>query len=164
TLIEALAKRGHAVQAEAGRAIIREQQAAGGEGLPWKNSALFGELMLAADLRSHDEARRREGLVFFDRGLPDIVGYLTLCGLPVPRQLEEAAERLRYRRLVFIAPPWPAIFEQDEERRQDFAEAQRTHAVMARTYARYGYDLVALPQASVEARADFVLQRVGAGN
>lgn len=160
TLIAALAERGHAVRPEAGRAIIREQQAIDGEGLPWKDRALFAELMQAADLRGHDEARRQNGLVFFDRGLPDIVGYLTLCGLPVPQDLESAARRFRYRRTVFIAPPWPAIFGQDEERKQDFAEAVRTYEVMARTYPRYGYDLVELPQASIETRVDFVLKRL----
>lgn len=161
TLIEALAKRGHAVRPEAGRAIIRDQQAIGGEGLPWKNRALFAELMLAADLRSYDEARRLDGEVFFDRGLPDIAGYLTLCGLPVPPHVEAASRRFRYRRTVFIAPPWPDIFGQDAERKQDFTEAERTCAVMARTYPRYGYDLVELPLASVESRLDFILQRLG---
>ncbi len=162
TLIEALAKRGHAVRPEAGRAVIRDQQAIGGEGLPWKNRALFAELMLAADLRGYDEARGLGELAFFDRGLPDIVGYLTLCGLPVPRHAEVAAERFRYRKTVFIAPPWRAIFGQDAERRQDFAEAERTYEAMARTYPRYGYELVELPQGSVETRVDFILGRLGA--
>lgn len=161
SLIEALARRGYAVQPEAGRAIIREQQATGGEGLPWKDRALFAELMLAADLRSYDAARRQAGPVFFDRGLPDIVGYLILCGLPVPAQVESAAQRARYCRTVFIAPPWPAIFGQDAERKQDFAEAERTYEVMARTYPRFGYDLVVLPQVNLESRVDFILRRIG---
>ncbi|QEL21276.1 AAA family ATPase [Bosea sp. F3-2] len=164
TLIEALAKRGFAVQPEAGRAIIRDQQAIGGEGLPWKNRALFAELMLAADLRSYHEACGQAEFAFFDRGLPDIVGYLALCGLPVPPHAEAAAERFRYRRTVFIAPPWPAIFGQDAERKQDFAEAERTYEAMARTYPRYGYDLVELPQESVENRVDFILKRLGAAS
>ena len=162
TLIEALAGLGHATRPEAGRAIIREQQAIGGEGLPWKDRAAFAGLMLAADLRSHDEARRQAGLVFFDRGLPDIAGYLALCGLPVPEPVEEAAQRFRYRSTVFIAPPWRDIFGQDAERRQDFAEAERTCEAMARTYPRFGYDLVELPCDSVEARIDFMLKRLGA--
>jgi len=162
TLIEALAGHGYAVQPEAGRAIIREQQAIGGKGLPWADRARFAELMLAADLRSHAAALAGEGQVFFDRGLPDILGYLALCGLPVPQQAEEAAWRLRYRRTVFIAPPWPAIFGQDAERKQDFAEAERTYAALAATYPRYGYELVELPRASVEERLAFVLRHVAA--
>jgi predicted ATPase len=46
-------------------------------------------------------------------------------------------------------------------RRQDFAEAVRTHAQMAQVYAEFGYDLVELPRASVAARLRFVLAALG---
>jgi predicted ATPase len=157
SLIEALAAQGHAVRPEAGRAIIRDQQASGGTGLPWLDPAQFAALMLAADLRGHAEALARAADVFFDRGIPDIPGYLTLCALPIPEAVDRAARDLRYRRTVFIAPPWREIFTQDAERKQDFAEAERTHAAMATIYPRYGYVLVELPRASVAERAAFVL-------
>lgn len=157
SLIEALAAEGHAVRPEAGRTIIQDQQAIGGRGLPWADPVLFAELMLAADLRGHAEALARRESVFFDRGLPDIAGYLTLCGLPIPGHVARAAQELRYRRTVFIAPPWREIFTQDAERKQDFTEAERTHAVMAETYPRYGYELVELPHASVAERVAFIL-------
>jgi predicted ATPase len=164
SLIEALAGRGHAVRPEAGRAIIRDQQIIGGRGLPWADPALFAELMLAADLRSHAEAFAGRERVFFDRGVPDIAGYLALCGLPIPDHVERAAWQLRYRRTVFIAPPWRDIFTQDAERKQDFTEAERTHAIMAETYPRYGYELIELPRASVAERVAFILGHGHAGN
>ena len=160
SLIEALAASGQAVRPEAGRAIIRDQQMIGGRGLPSVDPALFAELMLAADLRGHAEARAGRGNVFFDRGLPDIAGYLALCGLPIPDHVARAAQQLRYRRTVFIAPPWREIFTQDTERKQDFAEAERTYAAMAATYPRYGYALVELPRVSVAERVSFVLDRL----
>lgn len=164
SLIEALAASGHAVRPEAGRAIIRDQQVIDGRGLPWVDPALFAELMLAADLRSHAEALAGRGRVLFDRGLPDIAGYLSLCGLPVPAHVERAARRLRYRRTVFIAPPWRDIFTQDAERKQDFDEAERTHAAMTETYPRYGYALVELPRKSVAERVSFVLDHLPAAD
>ncbi|WP_293807928.1 AAA family ATPase [uncultured Bosea sp.] len=157
SLIEALAAAGHKVRPEAGRAVIREQQALGGKGLPWVDPGRFAALMLAEDLRSHAEALAGRDVFFFDRGLPDIAGYLTLCGLPIPDPVERAARQLRYRRTVFIAPPWREIFTQDAERKQDFAEAERTYATMAETYPRYGYTLVELPRASLAERVAFVL-------
>lgn len=157
SLIEALAAAGHAVAPEAGRAIIRDQQAVDGRGLPWVDPGLFAELMLAADLRNHAEALAGGRNVVFDRGLPDIAGYLLLCGLPIPGHVERAAQLRRYRRAVYIAPPWQDIFTRDAQRKQDFAEAQRTYAAMAETYPRYGYELVELPRASVAERVAFVL-------
>lgn len=88
--------------------------------------------------------------------VPDVLGYLLLCGLPVPRDVSVAARMMRYHRRVFIAPPWPEIFAQDNERRQDLDEAERTHRTMLDTYSRLGYELVTLPQVDVGRRGDFV--------
>ena len=157
TLLEALATAGHATSPEAGRAIIRRQQAIDGEALPWKDRALFAELMLDRELEAHARAESADGPVFFDRGVPDVVGYLSLCGLPVPAHMERAAQDIRYDRRVFIAPVWPEIFGQDAERKQDLDEARRTFDAMAETYPRFGYELIELPRAPVAERLDFVL-------
>jgi predicted ATPase len=162
TLLAALAQQGFPVSQEAGRAVIRQQQAIGGEALPWKDPAAFAELMLSGELRNHEIARETTGPFFFDRGLPDIAGYLRLCGLPVPAPVEEAIARFRYNRHVFIAPPWREIYATDAERHQDWQEAVRTFDAMREAYGRYGYELVSLPLASIGERADFMLDRVAA--
>ncbi len=156
TLIEALAATGLAAMPEAGRAIIRDQMAIDGSALPWADRAAFAEAMLHRELRSWHEAARLPGPVLFDRGLPDVLGYLALCGLPIPPHARRAAERFRYRRTVFIAPPWPEIFTRDAERRQDPAEAEATHAAMVAAYTALGYALIPLPLAPVAARVAFV--------
>ena len=160
SLIDALERRGFPRAFEAGRAIIRGQVEVGGTALPWADREAYARLMLLEDSRIHAGAQVLSGPVFFDRGVPDIVGYLRLCGLPIPEDLAAAALALSYDPLVFSAPPWPEIFVNDAERKQDFAEAVRTHTVMAQVYAELGYTLVELPRASVEDRVDFVLERV----
>jgi predicted ATPase len=164
TLIDALAAAGHACSGEAGRGIIRDQVAIGGAALPWDDRRMFAETMLCWDMRSHREARARRGTVFFDRGVPDVMGYLRLVGEAVPAHVTRATELFRYNATVFVAPPWPAIFTQDSERRQDFDEAVRTYEVLAATYRDCGYSLVELPRADVAQRAAFVLAAIGAGS
>ncbi|MGQ4273161.1 AAA family ATPase [Terrihabitans sp. B22-R8] len=162
TLIEALRSIGHAATEEAGRGIIRHQSAIGGQALPWHDRVAFAELMLSWEMRSHEAAHLQSGPVFFDRGAPDVVGYLRLSGLPVPEHAERAALAFRYNRRVFVAPPWEAIFVQDTERRQDFAEAVLTYETMRKTYQGYGYEIVELPIAQLAERVAFVLAEVGA--
>jgi len=157
TLIEALRARGFATTDEAGRGVIREEAEAGGDALPWLDRERFAERMFEWELRSYREAERSNGPVFFDRGLPDTIGYLRLEGLEVPSWMEEEAWRLRYNDRVFIAPPWPEIYGRDEERRQSWDVAVRTYEVMVETYGDFGYSLVELPKIGVEARADFVI-------
>jgi predicted ATPase len=161
TLIEALRQAGFATSVEAGRGIIRDQIAIGGPALPWRDQALFAELMLSWELRSYQGAIEQKGPVFFDRGVPDTLGYLRLSGLAVPQHVSAAADRFRYNSRVFIAPPWPEIFAQDEERKQTLDEAERTYHALVGVYTELGYELVPLPLAPVEARLRFVLAEAG---
>jgi predicted ATPase len=141
---------------EAGRAIIQEELAAGGSALPWQNPLAFAEKMLERDIAAWKAAERLDGPVIFDRGIPDVVGYLQWSGLPVPPHLAQAAADRRYSRRVFLAPPWPKIFTQDAERKQTLAEAEATCRVMREVYAGLGYELVELPLVPIAERAAFV--------
>ncbi|MDP0928631.1 AAA family ATPase [Paracoccus onubensis] len=163
SLIDALSRRGFPSMPEAGRAIIKDQVEIGGTFLPWADRSMYAELMLVWELRSYHEARALDGPVLMDRGIPDVIGYLTLCGLPVPGHIETAASHYPYNRRVFIAPYWDAIFTQDTERKQDRQEAEATGRMMAVTYARLGYQLIELPLAGVEERADFMVDHLYGG-
>ena len=156
TLINALAARGLTVMPEGARAIIQQQVATGGTALPWSNRLAFAELMLEWDVRAYQAALELDGPVIFDRGIPDALGYLELCGLPVPPHFEEAAQKHRYPRRVVVAPLWEAIFTQDRERKQSLEEARATYPAMVDIYSRLGYELLPLPLATVEERVAIV--------
>lgn len=162
SLINAMIRRGFRTMPEAGRAIIQDQVRIGGPALPWADRAIFAELMLGWELRSYHEALASDAPVLMDRGIPDIVGYLTLCGLPVPAHMEAAAKIHHYNKRVFLAPYWDAIFAQDAERKQTRQEAEATGSVMAETYTRLGYQIVELPLAGIEQRADFMADNLRA--
>ena len=99
SLIDAMTRRGFRTMPEAGRAIIQDQVRIGGPALPWADRAIFAELMLGWELRSYHEALASDAPVLMDRGIPDVVGYLTLCGLPVPAHIEAAAKIHPYKGL-----------------------------------------------------------------
>jgi predicted ATPase len=162
SLVDALGAAGFRRSVEVGRAIIQDQVATGGRALPWDDRLLFAELMLSWELRSWREAQLEPGIAIFDRGVPDILGYLRLIGEAPPRHVVEAAEAFRYNARVFIAPPWREIFTQDTERKQDFAEAVRTHEALARAYVDCGYELVELPRVPVAERVAFVTDEIAA--
>ena len=160
SLIDALAADGVQVMPEAGRAIIQDQVAIGGSALPWLDREAFAAQMLGWEMRSYRAAAGLSGPVFFDRGIPDIVGYFRVCGLPVPPHVLRAAELHPYDRKVFIAPHWPEIYAQDAERRQTSDEAEATHHAMMEVYSQLGYELVPLPLAPVAERVRFVRKQV----
>ncbi len=147
---------------EAGRAVIQEELAAGGSALPWKDPLAFAEKMLERDIATWEAAQRLEGPAIFDRGIPDVMGYLQWSGLSIPPHLAQAATTWRYNRRVFIAPAWPEIFTQDAERKQTLVEAEATCHVMREVYAGLGYELVDLPLISIMDRAAFVRAAISA--
>lgn len=158
TLLAALRARGHAVVEEPGRRIVAQQTQSRGRALPWIDMPAF--LRRAMALAEADLARMagHEGWVFFDRGLIDAAAGLEReAGIPLSRSL---GTRRPYRRMVFLAPPWPEIYRHDPERRHGFDAAVAEHRHLARVYPALGYDVAPLPRADVQARADFVLEQL----
>jgi predicted ATPase len=160
SLLNALAKQGIPCMPEAGRAIIQDQMAIGGNALPWCDKSAFAELMLCWEMRSYREAQQFQGPVLFDRGIPDVMGYLMLCQLPVPAHVEKAAYSFQYNQQVFLAPPWAEIYTTDKERKQSEAEAIATYNTLVTVYAKLGYRTIRLPLTTVEERVQFVLNNI----
>lgn len=158
TLIGELQRRGYACMREAAREIIREQVAGGGDALPWGNVREYAALMLGRSVDDYRAALQAGEFCFFDRGIPDTLGYARLTGLPLEREWEDAGRLFRYRKTVFVLPPWEEIYRPDTERRQDYAEAVETYRCLKREYRRWGYRPVEVPRLPVDLRADFVLR------
>lgn len=160
TLVDALARRGFATVAEAGRDILRQQAAIGGTAVHRRDSAAYCELMLSRGITDYEREADGDGPVFFDRGIAELTGYCRLVGMPVPAHVRRAGEIYRYNATVFLAPPWRAIYRQDDLRSQDWPEAVRTFELVRDAYQEASYRTVELPQAPVSQRAAFVLALV----
>jgi predicted ATPase len=158
TLIAELVRRGHRARPESARRILKEQALFGGRANGPTDMTLFAETIMAWEVRAWVDEQACKGLVFFDRAVPEAAAML---GLPPPDHFARAAERFRFARRVFIAPPWREIYVQDEERKQTWDEALATDAACRAAYAHFGYELVELPRADVAARADFVETHCG---
>lgn len=160
TLINALADYGLMTMRESGRQIIQNQISTQGNALPWSDPAAFARLMFQQEISQYEWAAQCNKIVVFDRGIPDVAGYLNLMQLPVPDYLEQAVQQYRYNRYVFVAPPWPEIFEQDEERKQTLTQAIETYHMMMQTYADYGYTPILLPLVPVAERVIFMIDQL----
>ncbi|MGB3810055.1 MAG: AAA family ATPase [Parvibaculum sp.] len=161
SVIEALRAHGHVCVAEVGRQIIQEQIAIGGDALHTADAVKFRDLILSRSIYTYNQVQEREAPVFFDRGIPELVGYGDLIGADTPAYIHKAADLFRYNKRVFIMPPWAEIYAQDDERKQDFAEAVATYRFAAEIYPKLGYELVEVPKFSVSGRVDFVLASIG---
>jgi predicted ATPase len=151
TVLRELERRGERVVEENARAVIREQAAAGG-----RDNDQFVRLTAERDIAAFDALAGESRRVFFDRGIFDSYG---ANGTTPPDWLVEAVLTRRYNPQVFVFPPWREIYATDDERKQDWAEAERTFDLIMQTLPKLGYEAVVAPKVSVEARADFLLAR-----
>jgi predicted ATPase len=156
TLIRHLQAISEMVVEETARAVIREQAASGGRGVPWIDPQAYADLTAQRDIATFDRLADESGRVFFDRGITDSY---RANGAQPSAALVEAVRTRRYNRQVFVFPPWREIYEPDAERKQDWAEAERTFEVILRVLAELEYEPVVVPRADVATRAAFVLER-----
>ena len=150
TLLAELQRRGYRVIEEAGRRLIQ----AGGA-TPWDDLPGFLQQAMALAEQDYHTHVGTAGWVFCDRSLVDLASALQhLTAAPC---LAPLATAFRYHLQVFMVPPWPAIYCQDDQRRHDLSTAIEEYQRLLRDYPALGYQVQLLPRLDVPARADFVL-------
>jgi predicted ATPase len=160
TVLRELEARGFHSVSEVARQLIQEQVRVGGTALPWADRTLYARRMLERSIQSYQEHTPDLIPTFFDRGIPDTLGYARLIGLRDETFIRNACDQYRYEPIVFSAPAWKEIYETDSERKQDFAEAEQTCALLVRIYQECGYEVLEIPRASAQERAEFIVKHV----
>ena len=153
TLLVAAEAEGFSISPEVARSLLQQP---GGMELREADPLGFAEAMLEAHIREFEAAATKPGTVLFDRGFPDVVGFLDVSGLPVPKSVDTACRQLRYIGPIFRAPAWAAIYRQDHERIQTWGQAVASDQAVTAAWRRYGYEVLVLPLVGVEERLKFL--------
>lgn len=158
SLINELERLGYPCSHEYSRQIIRESLATGSDVTPWDNLDEFSHRVMEGRILQHQEA---SGFIhFFDRTIIDTIAYQEADKLAVKPEWAKAAEMFRFDHEVFITPPWPEIFQREEERQESVEQLQHIHDHLVSAYQKYGYKIIEVPKISVEERIKWILERV----
>lgn len=144
---------------EPAREVIAEQRSIAARRVYDRDPALFVELMLDRALADFAASAQSAVPVFFDRGIPDLVGYCRLSGLDTARAWDAAKEH-RYNPVVFALPPWPEIYTTDEDRKMTFELAAAFGRQILEVYEQLGYTMIEVPRSSPAERAAFIRDRL----
>jgi predicted ATPase len=156
TLINALKAKGYYCMEEISRQITLEAQEKGIEQLFLEDPLLFSEqLLLGRQKQFLDADKLSDKLVFFDRGLPDVVAYLDYLKSSYPESFKTICNQHQYDK-VFILKPWKAIYEQDNERYETFEQALIIHDFLVKSYTEHGYTIIDTPFGTIEERIEFI--------
>lgn len=160
TVLEELKERGFLTVDEVARQIIKEQLSIGGDAIHGKNQLKFLELMLTRSIDTFMQVTEKEKPVFFDRGIPELLGYCHLIKHEAPKYLYKAVKLYHYNNNVFLAPPWQEIYQHDMERKQTWEEAIETYNRVRNAYDELGYNLIEIPKGTVAERVSFILDQL----
>lgn len=162
TLLDALSANGYKTIPEAARGIIREETETDGDALPWKNKQLYTDKMIAVSILDYNRAKASQPneICFFDRSILDAVCYADMIGYALSTETMKKVLNCSYNPKVFILPPWKEIYQTDNERKQDWQEAEHTYFQMKSTYEKYGYEVINVPIGNINERKEFVLTQI----
>ena len=160
TIIDVLRARGFLCVDEVGRNIVQQQMRIGGDATPWQDQIKFRELLLSRYMYVYEQVEERTQPVFFDRGIPEGIGYSRLMKVPTLEHHRAAARIYRYAKTVFVTPPWREIFRNDEERKHTYEDAVAEYELTLEIYPKYGYELIEIPKGPISERIDFILSQI----
>lgn len=162
SIIKLLTKLGYTCFNEISRQVILEARKEGIEQLFLTKPIQFSQRLLEGRIKQYNEAlNTKKAVAFLDRGIPDIPAYMDFKGDIYPELFNEACKKHNYT-AVFILAPWQDIFISDNERYENFTQAKQIHEELVKTYSNYGYNLMDVPFASIEARANHIINTVKA--
>ncbi|GJL56718.1 MAG: ATP-binding protein [Nitrospirales bacterium] len=158
TTLSSLAKSGYHCAPESARRIVKHRRA---KGLPARPAPMdFGREILDSDIAQYDKFHHDETLTFFDRGILDALYMLNLESGPTPIEAVEYVDKYPYNKVVFLFPPWEALYTFDTERDQTFAESVKILEGMRDSYSQWSYKTIEVPRMEVDERASFILDTV----
>ena len=157
SLIQAFKNSGYPTFNEAARKIIQQQLRLKTNKLPWDDVVSFSRLVLTELVKDFQCAS--SDLVFYDRGIPDIIGYINYGRKKVFKALKNSNLHNRYDH-VFILPPWKDIYKTDNERRESFDEAKLIYNEIEKAYISSGYNPIIVPMESTHNRIKFILKEL----
>jgi predicted ATPase len=160
TLLAELAAMGYDTVDESARAVIAERLARGAS--PRPDALAFAQEILRRDIEKYLNQPRTARWVFFDRALIDALGMLHEASSLSSVELETLLASYPFHPMAFVLPPWEAIYANDSERDQSFADAVDVHARVVHWYRSCAYVLHEVPRLPVTQRAEYVLRTLAA--
>jgi predicted ATPase len=160
TLINALKTQGYYCMEEISRQVTLEAQKNGIEQLFLEDPIWFSKQLLDSRKKQFLDAQNsNEPVVFFDRGLPDIVAYLDYIKSDYGQEFITVCETYKYDK-IFILPPWKAIYKTDNERYESFDQLLEIQGFLKKWYSKFGYEIIEVNIGSIEDRIKFILNRI----
>lgn len=153
TIIKRLRMLGYKTVPEYARLFINRKMKNGEEiGDIRGNARAFQNKIMKLKI-SMDTRVPKNKIVFFDRGIPDLLAYYRFLKIRPPKIAERLGKN-RYKK-IFLLHMVP--YKTDYARNETKSDALTIHHLINQAYKRMGYKIVKVPLMPVQKRVEFIL-------
>lgn len=124
-----------------------------------QNPIDFNRSLIKARIDQYNKTRGVQDIVFFDRGIPDVLAYMNFFQQKIPEEFISWTSTHVYDK-VFILPPWKEIYQTDAERFESFEQATSLYDSLSKTYEDLGYPIVRVPIGTIEERIKIIFNHM----
>jgi len=157
TVLNKLKEKGFFCFDEVSREVILKAQKKGIDQLFLTEPLLFSEMLLEGREEQYLNAeKRKENIIFLDRGIPDVHAYMNYFKTTYPSLFLEKSKQYKYD-LIFHFSPWEDIYITDNERYETFKEAVKIDRFLTEAYSELEYKIINVPFGTVDERTDFII-------
>lgn len=110
------------------------------------------------DFDAADRVACKDNLIFYDRGIHEVTAYLRSIGNST-NYWDELPLKYKYD-LIFLFEPWKEIYKKDNNRIEDFSDAEKISPFITSIYKQSGIKMIKVPNISIEGRVMFILDKI----
>ncbi len=110
------------------------------------------------DFESANHLDCKENLIFYDRGIHEVTAYLRSIGNS-SKYWDNIPLEYKYD-LIFLFEPWKKIYKKDDNRIEDFSDAEKISTFITNIYKQSGIKMIKVPNLSIEERVRFILNKI----
>ena len=97
---------------------------------------------------------------FFDRAMPDVLGYSYKAKIPFPKKNLDIIINSKFEKTVFLCPTWEEIYTTDAERPYPIEEVKLLGRYLFKAYTNLGFHIDVLPKVTTEKRVEYILKTI----
>lgn len=157
TVLKELEKLGYKVYEEWARVYIDSEMKSGKTLKEIRHDELEFQKKILQLKIDFEKTLNSESTLFLDRGIPDSIAYMKLCGYGKDPILKKAAKNCSYKKVFLMEL---IKYESDYARTESQEEAMILDRLLEDAYKELGMDVIRVPKMSVEDRLNFILKNI----
>ena len=115
---------------------------------------------LTISRKHQSNTKQTNNIVFFDRSMIDVIAYMNFWKEKYPSEWDDLIMNNRYEKNIFYTPNWKEIYQNTEQRPENYTKAKKIDLFLRATFLRFNYNIIEIPKTIINKRVSFILNKI----